>query len=122
MNRLKLAFVALGTVAALTIGAIAPDTVVLAAPAAQVSVPATAAEHAAEAARYEQEAIQLEQKSQQHEAMAKAYQTRSSGGGKQAATLASLVEHCRRLGSLYADAAAEARATAKSHREMSEAK
>jgi hypothetical protein len=121
MNLLKHAFVAIATVAAVSIGAMALDSVVSASPATEVSVPTTAAEHVAEAKKYDQEALELDQKAKQHEAMAKAYQVRASGGTKQAEALLSLSEHCKRLASHYADSAVEARATAKSHRDMADA-
>lgn len=85
-----------------------------------VSIPATAAEHTEEAARYEREAQELDQKAQQHRDKARGYSARATGGSKQARSLRSLSSHCKRLARLYEDAAAEARAMAKSHREMAQ--
>ena len=118
MNNLKIMLVALGAATVLAAGTLEFASIVAAAPATETAIPATAAEHAAEADKYEQEALELDQKAQRHEEMGKRYQARTSGGSKQETTLRSLVAHCKRLATIYAEAAAEARETAKSHREM----
>ena len=118
MNRFKYILVAIGAVAALATSAMVFNSFASAAPATEVAIPTTAAEHAAEATRYDQEALELDQKAQRHAKMARGYQARYSGGSKQGTMLLSLVEHCKRLAKIYAEAAVEARATAKSHRDM----
>jgi multidrug efflux pump subunit AcrB len=124
MSRFKVCLVAMGAVVALASSALTLISSVSAAPVAEsdseIALPASAAEHAAEAARYEQEALELEAKSQRHAEMAERYQGRSSGGSKQKNTLLSLAAHCKRLAKLYAEAAVEARETARSHRDMTE--
>ena len=120
MNRLKFILVATAAVAALTTSAVVFNSLASAAPATETAMPTSAAEHAAEAAKYDQEALELDQKAKRHEEMAKGYQARYSGGSKQGPELLSLVEHCKRLAHIYAEAAAEARETAKSHRQMAQ--
>ena len=120
MNHFKFILVATAAVATLATGAMVFNSLASAAPAAEVAMPTTAAEHAAEAAKYDQEALELDEKAKRHEEMAKGYQARYSGGSKQADMLLSLVEHCKRLAHLYAEAAAEARAMAKSQRQMAQ--
>lgn len=114
MSRLKLAlsiFLVISAIAGLTAG------VPLVATAADPA-PATSDDHAGEAAVYEKEGAELEAKSQRHADLAKRYDARATGGSKQATALRSIAAHCRELARLYGAAAAEARAMAKSHREM----
>ena len=80
--------------------------------------PVTAADHLAEAAKYEQEARDLDAKAAEHKGMGQLYRTQRSAGSKQGAASQSLVSHCDRLVKSYTQAAAEARALAKAHRDM----
>jgi hypothetical protein len=90
------------------------------APEAELRMPASPADHGREAEKYEQEALELDAKAKRHAEMAKHYRARESAGSKHATALQSLIAHCERLTRIYAEAAAEAREMAKSHRAMAQ--
>lgn len=79
----------------------------------QITGAKTKADHEALAASYEQEAKGLEEKANDHKTMAKAYGKVGALEEKQR-----LVSHCNSLARKYGDAAKEASALAKLHREL----
>jgi hypothetical protein len=118
MNTFKHALGAMAAVMALASAATIMAPLESAAEETEMKMPSTAADHTAEAAKYDREARELDGKAEHHAEMAKHYQSRYSGGGKQATTLLSLTNHCERLSKVYREAAAEARELSKSHLAM----
>jgi len=120
MNTFKHALGAMATVIALASAATIIAPLESAAKETEMTMPSTAADHTAEAAKYDREAKELDGKAEHHAEMAKQYQSRYSGGSKQAPALLSLVNHCERLSKVYREAAAEARELSKSHLAMAQ--
>jgi hypothetical protein len=81
-------------------------------------MPQTAADYTAAAAKYDQEAAQLDSVAKRHAEMAALYRSRAIPGSKQYAVYATLANHCESLAESYRKAAAEARRTAQSHRDV----
>jgi len=132
MNRSKQIYLASGLVAMLASGALALTSLASAADtkapndkmsgdmqmSGDVKMPQSAADFTAAAAKYDQEAAQLDSVSKRHAEMAALYRSRAIPGSKQQIAYSTLANHCENLAESYRKAAAEARMTAQSHREM----
>src|SRR5882757_4259222 len=127
MNRSKQIVLASSLVAVLVSGAVALTSVASAADmntpsdtkmSGDMKMPQTAADYAAAAAKYDQEAAQLDSVAKRHAEMAALYRSRAIPGSKQQIAYSTLANHCENLAESYRKAAAEARMTAQSHREM----
>jgi hypothetical protein len=133
MNRSKQIFPASGLVAMLASGALALTSLASAADTkapndtkmsgdmqmpSDMQMPQTAADYTAAAAKYDQEAAELESLAKRHAEMGALYRSRAIPGSKQQTQYFTLANHCENLASSYRKAAAEARMTAQSHRDM----
>jgi hypothetical protein len=83
-----------------------------------MKMPQSAADYTAAAAKYDQEAAQLDSVAKRHGEMAALYRSRAIPGSKQQTVYFTLANHCEKLAESYRKAAAEARMTAQSHRDL----
>ena len=133
MNRSKQIVLASGLVTVLASGALALTSLASAADTTapndttmssdmkmpgDMHMPQNAADYNAAAAKYDQEAAQLDSVAKRHAEMATLYRSRATPGSKQQIAYSTLANHCENLAESYRKAAAEARMTAQSHRDM----
>lgn len=127
MNRSKQIVLASGLVVTLVSGALALTSLASAADtkvpndtkmSSDMQMPRSAADYTAAAAKYDQEAAELDSVAKRHAEMAALYRSRAIPGSKQQIAYSTLVNHCENLVDAYRKAAAEARMTAQSHRDM----
>lgn len=133
MNRSKQIVLASGLVVTLVSGALALTSLASAADTkvpndtkmssdmqmpGDMKMPQSAADYTAAAAKYDQEAAQLDSVAKRHAEMAALYRSRAIPGSKQQIAYSTLANHCENLVDAYRKAAAEARMTAQSHRDM----
>jgi hypothetical protein len=88
---------------------------------AQDGAPMTAAEHNAAADGYQAEAKQAQEKVAQHQLMLSRYKTASTSQKALVVPKAPMVSHCQKLVDSYGQAASEASALSKLHREAASA-